>query len=198
MGGIRDGYSNFKFFEAISPGSTIGVQAITGETIDRRGYETVLFTFGMDASISGKASGDYPDYMSGYFLRMQHGESNPAGTVVWSNCVASQMLFDMTFGGVLSGLSVTSYGWLQTTSCGSGIDEGVCCHFGVGQSNLSVLEDKVLGAGYTGTRRWVRLMLSCSAAADVSTVGFFAQAILGLPGEWPVNAIKRDVTSGRQ
>ena len=196
MGGVRDGYSNFKFYDVIGPRSSNGAQAITGGAVDRRGYETVTFIFGVNADVSGTVSGDVGTYVSNYFMRMQHGESNAAGTIVYSNCQASQMLFDMTYGGTASGLSITSYGWLQLLSTGSGINEGICAHFGVGQSMWSTVESKVWGAGYVGTRRWVRLIFSCSAADDVSAVGVFAAAILGLPGQWPVNDIKRDVTRG--
>lgn len=195
MGGVRDGFSNFKFYDAIGPRSTLGLQ-ITGGTLDRQGYETVTFVATINADVSGVTSASTITYFSNYFLRMQHGESNAAGNVVWSNCQASNMLIDMTYGGTLSGLSVTSYGWLQTTSCGSGIDEGICLHFGVGQSNWSAIESQGLPAGYVGTRRWVRVILSASAAADVSAVGINVLCIMGLPGQWPVNDIKRDVTTG--
>jgi len=190
MGGVRDGRANFKFFDVIGPRSTIGVQAITGATVDKQGYETLTFVFAMNADVSGTVSGVYPSTLSGYFLRMQHAVSNAAGALVWSNCVASQMLVDVTISGQLSGASDTSWAWMHKNSIGSGIEEGVCMHFGVIPADLSYIESKWWAAGYRGTRRWVRVILSTSAAADVSAIGFACLAILGLEANWPINEVK--------
>ena len=196
MGGVRDGYSNFKFFEVIGPRSAAGTQ-LTGIAVDTRGFETVTFVFGINLDVSGTVSGAHGAETSQYFMRMQHGVSNAAGTVVYSNCQASHMLFDMTFGGAFSDVSVTSYGWLQTNSTGSGINEGICAHFGiVAAASFANIESQPWAAGYIGTRRWARLMFSCSAVGDVSAVGVYAIAICGLPGQWPVNLIKRTVDEG--
>jgi hypothetical protein len=205
MGGVRDGYSNFRFFEVISPVQTIGTQ-VTGATVDKQGYETLTFlhaiVFDNDASatVSTVAPGSAG---SGYYLRMQHAVSNAAGTVTWSNCEASNMLVDVTMSGQFSGVS-TSMGWMigvGGTSCGSGLSEGICFHFGVsetaagGQSTqLQYVESRVWAAGYIGPRRWARVLLSCSggpAAAEVSSVTFACFAVLGLEANWPVNLIKR-------
>jgi len=208
MGGVRDGYSNFKFFTAIQPQMTAGLVGIDGETIDRQGYETVTFLHAMKfdviTSASTWASGVQPgSALSGYFCRMQHGESNAAGTVVWSNCQASQMLFDETLEGQMSDVGNTSWGFMagmDGTSCGSGPDEGTFHFYGVSVATgyLSYVESHVWGAGYIGTRRWVRMHLSASAAAEVSGVGFAAFCVLGLEGDWPINMVKRatDGTAG--
>jgi hypothetical protein len=184
MGGVRDGYSNFRFFTALRPGVKTA-QAYTGASIDRTGYETVTFVVHVDVfSVSANIS-----TVSAYFLRMQHGESNTAGTVVWSNCVASQMLFDATMSGIVA--AGQSHGLAYTTSTGSGTAEGVFLHFGISQSLVGSMESRCYAAGYVGTRRWVRVMMSCSVAADQSEVALGVLAILGLPGQWPVNVIAR-------
>jgi len=197
MGGVRDGYSNFKFFNAIAPLNRSAV-SVNGETIDRQGYETVTFIHAMGFDASGVVSGGQPgSALSGYWIRMQHGESNAAGTVVWSNCQTSHMLFDETLEGQMSGVGATSWGFMAgigATSCGSGPAEGVCMFYGVSNSFISYVESHVWAAGYVGTRRWVRICLSASAAAEVSTVAFAAYCILGLEANWPINAVKRAVT----
>ena len=195
MGGVRDGYSNFKFFEVIGPRSSLGAQ-ITGVAADKRGFETLTFVFGINIDVSGVVSGDHGGETSMYFMRMQHGNSNAAGTVVYSNCLASNMLVDMTFG-AYSDVSVTSYGWLDLLSTGSGINEGICAHFGIGTGGTwANVESTPWAAGYIGPRRWARLLFSCSAVGDISAVGVYAIAILGLPGQWPINLIKRTVDEG--
>ncbi len=182
MGGVRDGYSNFGFYTALSPG--VKAAAATGLTIDRQGYETVTFVVNVENfSLSNGST------YSAMFVRMQHGESNTAGTVVWSNCEASMMLFDATMSGLVA--SGQSHGLWAVGSCGSGPAEGVFLHFGVSQSLIPSMESRAYKAGYVGTRRWVRVMLSQSTAGDQSDVELGAIAILGLPGQWPVNSIIR-------
>jgi hypothetical protein len=190
----REEYSNFRFFTAIAP-SNKTAQAYTGNTIDTQGYETVTFViqwsvFSVSANIST---------LSAYFIRMQHahgslGEgvdaSGPDST--WSNCYASEMIFDHTVSGVfVSG--TTNNAIAVTTSTGSGADNGTFLHFGISQSNVASLEATQIGAGYIGTRRFVRLMLSCSAAADQSAVNLGAYCMLGNGAQWAVNNINRGV-----
>lgn len=204
MGGVRDGYSNFRFFDVIQPDNTAGAQ-ITGNTVDKQGYETLTFLHAIKFDVSGQVSTVAPGSAgSGYYLRMQHATSNAAGALTWSNCEASNMLVDVTMSGHFSGVSTTSMGWMGGiggTSRGSGLSEGICFHYGVsetaagGQSTqLQYVESHVWAAGYVGPRRWVRVLLSCSGgptAAEVSTVGFACFGILGLEANWPVNLIKR-------
>ena len=207
MGGVRDGYSSFRFFEAIQPTNTLAAQ-ITGATVDRQNYETLTFLHGMKFDIScstaasAVASGASPGSAgSGYFLRMQHAVSNTVGTLIWSNCQASHMLVDVTMSGQMSGVSDTSFPWMAGmagTSQGSGLAEGCCFHYGISTNTntlLSYVESKVWAAGYIGARRWVRVLLSHSgtaaAVAEVSSVYFYCAAILCLEADWPVNMTKR-------
>lgn len=194
MGGVRDGYSNFSFLTSQQP-DTHSAVTYAGEAIDRQGYETVTFIHGMKMDVSGTVSGAFcGSVLSGMWLRMQHGNSNAAGAVVYSNCQASHMLFDITVAGQMSGVSDTSWGYMAGmagTSCGSGPAEGVCFYYGISNSFVSYLESHVWAVGYVGPRRWVRVNLSASAAAEVSAVGFACFAILGLEANWPVNSIKK-------
>lgn len=198
MGGVRDGYSNFRFFNAIAPQSLLGAVSANGETIDRQGYETVTFIHAITVDASGTVSGAFPgSALSGYWLRMQHGESNAAGTVVWSNCQTSHMLFDETLEGQMSGVGATSWGFMAgigATSCGSGPAEGTFHFYGVSNSYISYIESHVWAAGYVGARRWIRICISASAAAEVSATAFAAFCILGLEANWPINFVKRGAT----
>jgi hypothetical protein len=183
MGGVRDGYSNFLFYCEIPPGGKNAAE--TGRSVDRRGFETVTFVVNVENFSLSNGS-----VYSNFFVRMQHGESNATtGVVAWSNCQASHMLFDATMSGLVT--ANQSHGLWAVGSCGSGPDEGVWLHFGLSQSLLGSMESRAYAVGYVGTRRWVRLMLSQSTAGDQSTVELGAIAILGLPGQWPVNLIQR-------
>jgi hypothetical protein len=206
MGGVRDGYSDFRFFEAIAPQSFSGT-AITGATVDRRGYnagenyETVTFVVHA-GEISGIASALVSVQSCGW-VRMQHGTSNAAGTVVWSNCSAEHILTDIrrhgddtvlgsATGSTTNGLTSTSYGLLCVSNAGSGLAAGTfMCLGGLSADNQSWWESKAIAAGYIGDHRWVRLVVSASDAGDTSAVGLAAIAILGKPGDWPVNSIRR-------
>ncbi|KKK95725.1 hypothetical protein LCGC14_2669910, partial [marine sediment metagenome] len=97
MGGVRDGYSNFRFFEALAPSTYDGTTfaSLTGATVDRRGlnagenYETL--TFVVHAGEGSRETSAQVSVDSCAWIRMQHGTSNAAGTVVWSN-VSAEMI----------------------------------------------------------------------------------------------------------
>jgi hypothetical protein len=188
MGGVRDGYSGFGFFEALAPQSFTGAASLTGDTIDRRGYETVVFTVHA-GEISGEASAQNGSDSCGW-LRMQHGTSNDAGTVVWSNCSAEHILTDLRRSATAntSGMTSTSYAQLRVSGNGSGLAAGTFFQLG-GLSDISdaMWTSQVFAAGYIGDHRWVRVVASVSAAGETSAVGVAVQAILGLPGDWAVN-----------
>lgn len=202
MGGVRDGFSNFRFFEAIAPQSFSGT-AITGATVDRRGYETVAFVVHA-GEISGIASALVSVNSCGW-VRMQHGTSNAAGTVVWSNCSAEQILVDVMLSDDVAGLGAgtvantsgwtsTSFGVLCVSNAGSGLAAGTFfCLGGVSADHQSYWESQAYAAGYIGDHRWVRLLVSASAAGDTSAVGIAAIAILGLEANWPINTVRQTV-----
>lgn len=193
MGGVRDGYSNFEWFEALAPQSFDGT-TITGATVDKQGYETLTFQVHA-GEISGIASALNGSLSCGW-VRMQHGESNAAGTVVWANCQESHILTDVRRSGATvntSDMTSVSYALLAVSNAGSGIANGTFMTLG-GLSDISdaMWTSKMIAAGYKGERRWVRLVVSVSAAGETSAVGIAAQAVLGLESEWPVNFINKD------
>ena len=204
MGGVRDGYSNFKFFEALAPQSFAGA-GTAGASVDKQGYETLTFVVHA-GEISGIASNQESTVSCAYF-RMQHGTSNAAGTVVWSNCSAEHILVDLrlsddgTVLGLATGLNTSGYtstnmAAVCTNSAGSGIANGTFFCIGglsgsVGAGLQSWWESKAVAAGYIGDHRWVRVNISTSTVGDVSALGVGAIAILGLEANWPVNTVRR-------
>lgn len=192
MGGVRDGFSNFKFFEALAPQS-YSTGSVTGATVDKQGYETLAFVVHA-GEISGVASAAQ-SVTSCAWIRMQHGTSNAAGTVVWANCEASMIQVDLRLSGATSntaGLTSTSMGILNVSNAGSGLDAGTFfCLGGVSADNQSFWESKAYVAGYVGQERWVRLVMSVSANGEMSALGVAAIAVLGLEADWPVNTIRK-------
>jgi hypothetical protein len=192
MGGVRDHFSNFGFFEALAPQSFDGSASITGGTIDKRGYETITFIVHA-GEISGVASALNGSHSCGW-IRMQHGTSNAAGTVVWSNCSGEHIITDLRRSAATlntSGMTSTSYAILAVSNAGSGLAAGTFFTLG-GLSDISdaMWTSQAFAAGYVGDHRWVRLVVSVSDAADTSAVGIAAIAIAGLPGDWPVNEVR--------
>jgi hypothetical protein len=193
MGGVRDGFSNFKFFEALAPQSFDGSASVTGATVDKQGYETLTFIVHA-GEISGIASA-LTSVTSCAWVRMQDGESNAAGTVVWANCQASDIQVDLRLSGATSntaGLTSTSMGILNVSNAGSGLDNGTFfCLGGVSADNQSFWESQAYAAGYIGDKRWIRVVVSVSAAGETSAVGIAAIAVLGLEANWPVNTVRK-------
>lgn len=193
MGGVRDGYSNHLFFEAVAPQSFTGT-SIVGASIDKQGYETVTFVV-TAGEISGEASAQTSVTSCG-FVRMQEGTSNTAGTVVWTNVDGtSQIITDLRLSGTTLNTSdylSGSLGVINASNAGSGLAAGTwLCLGGVSADKQSFWESQAHQAGYIGTARWVRLLVSVSAAGDTSAVAVQALAILEKPADWPVNTIRR-------
>jgi hypothetical protein len=194
MGGVRDGFSNFGFFEALAPQSFIG-DSITGATIDKDGYQTL--TFLMHAGeISGIASA-LVSVLSCGWVRMQEGVSNEAGSIIWNNVQESQILIDVKISGEtlnVSNYTSASYGLLAESAAGSGLANGTVLTLGgVSADKQSFWESKMHAVGYIGYERWVRLVVSASAAGETSAIGIAATAVLGCPHNWPVNELRTTV-----
>ncbi len=191
MGGVRDGFSNFEFFEAVAPQSFIGT-SVTGATVDKQGYQTLTFVITV-GEISGAASATASVLSCGFF-RMQHGTSNDAGTVVWSACDQSDILVDNRLSGTTlntSGYASASMGILAVSNAGSGMGNGTfLCIGGVSADKQSFWESQVHAAGYHGDHRWVRVLVSQSGTDDMSATAIQAIAVLGNPANWPVNTVR--------
>ena len=205
MGGVRDGYSNFRFFEALAPQS-LATAGVNGATVDKQGYETLTFVVHA-GEISGLASNQESTVSCAYF-RMQHATSNAAGVLVWSNCSAEQIVVDLrlsddgTVLGAAAGLNTSGYtstnmAVLCTNSAGSGLENGTFFCIGglsgsVGAGLQSWWESKAVAAGYIGDHRWVRVNASTSITlGDVSGLGVGAIAVLGNEANWPVNTVRK-------
>lgn len=173
---IRENYSNFNFFQVIPPGSKTA--AVTGASVDIQGYQACTFLVHVDDFSQTSTT-------SAWFMRMQHGDSDADGSIGWGTVANSQMLFDNTMKGQLSGVT----GFSQTVSTGSA--DGIPIHFGISNGSDSDLFSTVFLAGYIGNKRWVRLNLSQSTAGDVSAIVLAVEAMRGLPGDWPVNSVNR-------
>lgn len=193
MGGVRDGYSDFRFFEHMSPQvyEPAAAATITGAAVDKQGYETLTFLFAWGEA-SGIGSADISmDFDSGFWVRMQHGNSNAAGAVVWQACQASHMLLDITHSGDWSGYASGSYALAMVSNEGSGPDAGTWAAFGIQGASISDAMSRVYAVGYVGNRRWVRNLLSVSDAGNLDGVTIAMYGILGWPGNWPINTVKR-------
>jgi len=192
MGGVRDGFSNFKFFEALGVQSFEGT-TVTGATVDKQGYETLTFVVHA-GEISGEASAQNSVTSCGW-IRMQDGESNAAGTVIWANCGSADIQVDLRLSGATANTEnfvSGSMGVLNASNAGSGLDNGTFfCLGGVSADKDSYWESKAYAAGYIGDKRWVRLVMSVSDVGDTSAVGVAAIAILGKEANWPVNTVRK-------
>jgi len=205
MGGVRDGYSNFKFFEALAPSTYDGTTAatFTGADVDKQGYETL--TFVVHGGEGSREASAQISVTSCAWIRMQHGNSNAAGTINYQNCSAGDILIDVMMsddGNVLglatgantSGFLSGSMGILNASAAGSGLAGGtIFCLGGLSADLQSYWESKAVPAGYIGDKRWVRLVVSVSDAGDTSTVALAAIAILGKEAVWPVNMVRKTV-----
>ena len=90
---FRDGYSNFGFYDAMTPASQTA--ALDGRTIDRQGFETVTFITVTDAITSGVAD------TSDWVLRLEHGTASALGVDQWST-VPNSLLIHSVAGGYAS------------------------------------------------------------------------------------------------
>jgi len=166
----RDGYSNFKFFQALAPFITTDPPAHDGIPIDTLGYDTctVIVNVGDLASVgAGMAVDDFHQFK----LEHAHGSisvgicSGPDS--VWSECYPSEMIHSVV--GAAGAYSTLNSGIFQSIISSSGAQGG---------SNVFVV-------GYKGLRRYVRLYLSGELTPSTMYIG--AVAILGLPADWAVN-----------
>jgi len=160
MGGVRDGYSNFKFFQAFDPFITTDPPAHAGVAVDTQGYETCTFivNVGDTASAGAMAADDF------HQLKLEHYNSV---ALAWSEVYPSQMIHSVV--GQDGAYSALDSGIFQSIISSS--DPGGC-------STQYVV-------GYKGPHRLARLYLS--GENTPSTMYIAAIAILGLPANWPVN-----------
>jgi hypothetical protein len=154
---LRDGYSNFKFFQALAPFITTDPPNHAGVSVDTRGYDTVtiVVNVGEVASAGAMAADDF------HQLKLEHYNSV---ALDWSECYPSQMIHSVV--GMAGAYSTLNSGIFQ--SIASSTD---------GSTTYVV--------GYKGPYRLIRVCVSGEMTPSVMEVG--AVAILGLPGDWPVS-----------
>lgn len=157
---LRDGYSNFGFFQALPP-QDLDSTATNGATIDLQGYETCVFVVNVGAFTSaGAMSAD-----NTHDFRMQHAYESATGLPsTWTDVQASDLIHS-TISIDAATSTVTSGVWQTLTS----------------NTDAST----VYMTGYKGPRRFVRITASGTGAPSVMSAG--AVAILGLPSNWPIH-----------
>ena len=159
---LRDGYSNFKFFDALSPviGDAANGLAITGIAVDRQGYDTVTFVVDIGLCESMTTAGSW------HVLKLEHYCSV---NLAWSEVDPSQMLHSVVgMDGAYSTLAANPSGIFQSLA-----------HSEAGSTTYFV--------GYRGNRRLTRVVLSGTLNSGTS-INIGVVAVLGLPSNWPVNS----------
>jgi len=153
---LRDGYSNFKFFQTIAPFITTDPPAHAGIAVDGKGYDTVthIVNVGDLASAGAMAADDF------HQLKLEHYNS-VAGA--WSECYPSQMIHSVI--GMVGAYSALNSGIFQSIASST---DGSTTYY----------------VGYKGPHRLTRVYISGENTPSTMQIG--ATAVLGLPDDWPV------------
>ena len=156
---LRDGYSNFRFFQAMLPFATtdpIGA-GHDGIAIDTKGFETCTFVVNVGATTGGGA------FAADDFFQLQLEHYNSVAGA-WSECYPSQMIHSVIgMNGAYSALNS-----------------------GIFQSITSATEASTIYAvGYIGPHRTVRCNISAELTPSIISLSMLC--ICGLPNDWPVN-----------
>lgn len=153
-----DGYSGFRFFQALAPQDIIAGGATTGATVDTQGYDTATIVVNVGAPTGGALSAD-----NRFQLMLEH--YNSAGVSAWSECYPSQMIHSVVGqAGPYSALN-------------SGIFESI--------ASITSYANQTYAVGYKGPHRFIRLRISEVGAPSTHSMG--AIAILGKEANWPIN-----------
>jgi len=159
---LRDLYSGLGFFEAL-PVREYSETATNGTTIDLKDYDGCLFHVHI-GSFTGVLDTSY------YTIHAQIGESNAAGTIVWSDVQASQVLDSVV--GEEGAISAVTLGVI----------------FSINTALTDSDTVKRFGLRNIGTHRYARLQWSAAAAGNEVSLTVGAIAVLGYPHFWPVDA----------
>lgn len=154
---LRDGYSNFKFFQILAP-EDIGDTAVESIAVDLQGFDTATIIVNVGAPTGGGANAATDFHQ----LMLEHFNSVAS---VWSEVYPSQMIHSVV--GLAGAFST--------------LDSGIFASIASQLDNLS----QTHAVGYKGPHRTIRLRISQESSP--SLVSMAAIAILGLPGDWPVN-----------
>ena len=157
---LRDSYSNYKFFQAFYT-RELDDDDITGDDIDTQGYESLTFMINV-GRLSAITSVSY------LYFRMQHTDASALGDGPSDYAYVSA---DDVIG-------------VDATSLTSGIWKSF--HTATATA-LSQAGSAVYAIGYRGTKRYVRVVVDCFSSPGAVSDAIGGIAMLGLPGNWPVN-----------
>lgn len=160
----RDGYTGFKFYQALDPQDVVDGAALTGYEINSKGYETLTFAVNVGRNTSAGAFSTDNEIR----IMMEHAHDDGTGLAgsTWSEVYPSQMI-NSTYGDDGAYSALNSGTFLVINSVG-----------GFGST--------VYAVGYKGPRQWVRVRTSGVGLPSVYSLGIIA--ILGQPNNWPVNS----------
>jgi hypothetical protein len=156
---IRDGFSNFKFFQAFAP-VELSDDDITGVDVDTQGYETCTFLVNV-GRLSTITSVSY------VYFRMQHADASTAGGAGTYAYVSADDVIGMSVTSLTSGI------WKKIVTATA--------------TALSQAGSTIYPIGYRGTKRYVRIVIDCFSTPGDASDPIGGVAILGLPADWPVN-----------
>lgn len=157
---LRDGYSNFKFYQALPPDDYFSTGETSGPDVNTQGYETV--TFLLNAGQVSVSTGSY------WVIRMQHASASiSVGAGTYSDVSEQHVI----------GSGISLY-----TTITSGKVFSICISAG----SVALWESQTFAVGYRGKRQYVRLVIESQQPAGSTCFG--AIAVLGLPANWAVNA----------
>jgi hypothetical protein len=159
-------FSHFGYFQAIYP--DVYTAAITGLTIDMRGYEAALFV----VNINSYASAGADAATNQWIFTLQHASASTAGADTWSLVPNSQLIHSVAGG----------YGSTASTGLFFTLDSKTDLGGTTGASG-----NGILFVGYKGdtNHRYVRLYVSVLSVPSAAWMA--GTCILGSPANWPVN-----------
>ena len=160
---LRDGYSNFKFFQALEPQELIATN-LTGVDVDTQGYESLAMVVNV-GNLSIITSVSYIQ------LVLQHTDASALGLGPSDYALVSAT--------DLIGLPST------VTALTSGVWKTIGAE---ASGTLSALGSQTFAIGYRGTKRYVRIYVDAVDTVNAVSDAVGAMAVLGLPANWPVNA----------
>lgn len=142
---LRDGYSNFSFFQAYEPQDLATGARINGVAVDTRGYDTATIVVNIGDNTGGGAFSDTERWQ----LMLEHYNS-VAGA--WSECYPSQMIHSVV------GMA-GAYSTLNS---------------GIFASITSANQSQTHAVGYKGPHRSIRLAISEVGTPSVMSAGAIA------------------------
>lgn len=162
MSKLRDGYSEFGFYNAIP--ADVYAAAVNGATIDLRNYDTCTFVVNAQ-SLDSTGANSIADIWK---LVVQHGLASATGVSTWS-LVPASLLIHSVAGGYDSTAETGQYQYLvgSVTSTGYAVSTAVYT------------------VGYKGDmdHRYVRICFSVSGSPST----MWAAAVAVTHGQWSVN-----------